>query len=120
MEERLDRIRAAVRGARLMFGTEAELQEGLARVLAAAGVDHRREVPLSKRDRIDFLLPEGIGIEVKIEGALSALTRQLWRYAEHEEVVALVLVTSQLRLTALPKVLNGKAIICLPVSRAFA
>lgn len=120
MEALLAKIASALRGARLMFGTEMEFQDGIARVLVAAGVEHRREVSLSKADRIDFLLAERIGIEVKVDGSISALTRQLFRYAQHEEISALVLVTSQLRLTHLPKVLNGKLLVCLPVSRAFA
>jgi hypothetical protein len=73
----MDKTRAAIAAFGYCFGTEEELQIGLAKALEAGSVSFRREVALSKRDRIDFMLDDGIGIEVKIDGSISALTRQL-------------------------------------------
>lgn len=90
------------------FADERELQDGLAIVLAP--LDAQREVRFDAADRIDFLLPGGIGIEVKIDGSLSALTRQVHRYAQRDEITALIIVTSRRRLAQLPDAINGKPI----------
>ena len=76
------------------YQNELDLQTGIAFVLTQMKVDFRREVRLTKKDRIDFLVDK-VGIEVKTDGALAAVTRQLWRYAECPEIEALVLVTTR-------------------------
>jgi hypothetical protein len=88
---------------------EAELQRALAEVLDGAGVDHRREVRLTARDRIDFLAG-AVGIEVKVDGALAAVTRQLHRYALRPEVASLLLVTTRPQHRGAPRELCGKPV----------
>ena len=70
---------------------EAWLGEGL------PGVEILREHRLSDRDRPDFFVTDGgIAIEVKIGGrgqSRAGIVRQLGRYAEHDHVQAIVLVT---------------------------
>jgi hypothetical protein len=90
--------------------SEARLQFGLDVLLTNLAVGYEREVRLSPKDRIDFLTRAGIGIECKIQGGVTPLLRQLMRYAEHERVRELVLVTSRLRLAAVPETMNGKRI----------
>lgn len=90
------------------FADERELQDGLAIVLEPLGAV--REVRLGPTDRIDFLLPVGVGVEVKIDGSLPALTRQVHRYAQREEIAALIIVTSRRRLADLPDEMNGKPV----------
>jgi hypothetical protein len=90
------------------FADERELQEGIAAVLAPLGP--AREVRVGARDRIDFLLPGGIGVEVKIDGSLSALTRQAHRYAQRAEIAALIIVTNRHRLAQLPDTISGKPV----------
>lgn len=103
---------------RFRFATEAELQDGIAEALS--GYDVQREVRLNARDRIDFTL-WGVGIEVKIKGGVSALTRQLVRYAELDEVKGLVVVTSQTQYALqLPRELGGKPMAVVLAQRAFA
>lgn len=102
------------------FSNEAELQEGLAIALSQAGIVHQREVVLTKRDRIDFLLTGGLGIEVKIDGSISALTRQLFRYAELPQITALVVVVGKNTLGNLPPAINGKPVHVVRIQRAFA
>jgi hypothetical protein len=82
-----------VRSARFSFGDEDQLQAGIADALINAGYAVAREVRLNARDRIDLLVHGGIGIEVKIAGPASAVRRQLARYAEHESIQELILVT---------------------------
>ena len=98
----------AIRAHAYAFADEAELQDGLAAVLAPLGA--ARELRCGPADRIDFLLPGGIGIEVKIDGSLSALTRQVHRYAQRDEIAALIVVTNRHRLAQLPETMNGKPV----------
>lgn len=95
---------------RFRFGTEAVLQDGIAEVLAAAGIQHEREVALTARDRIDFLVQGGIGLEVKIDGSALDLARQMLRYAAHERIAALLVVTTRARHTETPRELGGKPV----------
>jgi hypothetical protein len=115
----IEAARAALSGYSFQFGTELELQDGIAGVLTSKGVPFLREVVLSKRDRIDFMLDGGVGIEVKIDGSVSALTRQLFRYAESPQISALLVVVSAIRLSNLPSQIGGKPAACLKIMRAF-
>jgi hypothetical protein len=83
-------------------------------------IAHEREVVLSRAERIDFLLVGGIGIEVKIGMSISALTRQLFRYANLEAIRALVVVVTSNRLSNLPREINGKPVLTVLLQRAFA
>lgn len=95
-------ILTALGGKRIDSTSEDRFQADVAALLAAAGIAHEREVILSPRDRIDFLAGV-VGIECKIEGTVGDVARQLLRYAQHERIQALVLVTGRARLgRALP------------------
>jgi hypothetical protein len=89
--------------------SEDALQRGVAQVLAGAGVEFTREVQLGYMGRIDFLMGK-IGLECKVGGGLSAVTRQLHRYAAHTNLDALVLVTTRAQLARVPRVLHGKPV----------
>ena len=104
---RAEEIRAVLAGYRFRFASERELQDGIARVLDSAGLSHRREATLNDAGTIDFLVGD-VGVEVKIKGALAAVTRQLHRYAEQPLVRELLLVTGSGRLDRLPSSLCGK------------
>jgi hypothetical protein len=101
--------------ARFNLASEKDLQDGIETVLSGHGWPYGREVRLDAQDRIDFLLGNGIGIEVKIDKSLSAVTRQLHRYAQQPLIVGLLLVTTRMRLRALPPEFNGKPtrVVCL-------
>lgn len=90
--------------------SEEALQEGIAEALDTEGWSFEREVILGPRDRVDFLLEGGVGIEVKIDGTAPALIRQLHRYAQHARIHELVVVTNRARLTQMPAELNGKPV----------
>lgn len=125
----IDRIKLALEGRRFNHSNEAELQAGIAVVLREAGIHFLREFQL-KQDRIDFFVvppeeqqrlalramlpfrgppkPRGIGIEVKVAGAVTAVTRQLLRYAYYPEVRELILLTTRAQHAQIPRELGGK------------
>lgn len=87
---------------------ELELQDQIARALAALGLDHDRERALSPRDRPDFLVG-GLAVEVKIAGSTTAVLEQLLRYLEHDHVTGALLVTTRTRHWA-PAEAHGKPV----------
>ena len=87
---------------------EEDLQVGVGRALERAGVVAERERKLG-RDRVDFFV-DGIAVEVKIEGSLSAVTRQLHRYSEHPDVKAVLLVTTKMQHDRMPETMSGKPV----------
>jgi hypothetical protein len=109
-------IAACLRRSRYAFTTEEDLQQGIASALQAAKIDAFREFEVAAGSRIDFFIGGGIGIEVKIRAALSALTRQLHRYAQSSHIEALILATPSLRLArGVPSSLCGKPIVCVVI-----
>lgn len=92
--------------------TEAIFQDGVEHVLSRLpGAHVQRECRLSKSDRIDFLVNGSIGIECKTDGSSTEVARQLARYAQHECIEALILVTTRRRhASQMPSELNGKRI----------
>lgn len=78
---------------------ELRLQEEIEAVLSAHAHPYEREVRLTPGERIDFLVGEkgepGIGLEIKVAGSSTEVTRQLLRYAAHERVTGLVLFTTR-------------------------
>lgn len=101
----LDQVLAVIRGHRFLYTNEDELQEGISAALRAHGLSPLREVVLNQRDRIDLLV-DTVGIEVKVAGSQTHPWGQLKRYAEHDSIEALVLVTN--RVYSLPEEVGGK------------
>lgn len=115
----LDYLAETIRAHAFSFSNEEELQCGIAECLERARIAFAREVVLGPKDRVDFFT-HGIGIEVKVDGSISAVTRQLHRYAHHPDVRGLLLIASRIRLLNLPESINGKPVRALSVVRAFA
>jgi hypothetical protein len=133
------RVARALAARSFLFSTEDELQRGLAIVFTAEEMAFERERRLTPQDRADFILWEGekvgpveevppaavpmprwLALEVKVDGSLSAVTRQLHRYAQHPQVDALLLVTTRaqhLRLHG--ETMNGKPVRVHVVRNAF-
>ena len=88
---------------------ELVLQDLIAEMLAREEIPFEREVRLSAHDRIDFLC-ESIGVEVKVDGSLAEVTRQLHRYAQSDRVSELLLVTTRSRHKPMPPAFAGKPI----------
>jgi hypothetical protein len=102
----LSEIMARLRAHRFPSVTEADLQAAIADVLTQAGTPFAREHRLDGASRIDFYLPDlRAGIEVKTQGSPNEVVSQLFRYATHEAIEVLALVTTRPRLGAMPLVL---------------
>jgi hypothetical protein len=97
-----------IHAAKFRFASEYDLQAGIAKLLTDEGVAFEREVRINKKDRLDFLISGGIALEVKVDGALSSVTRQLFRYAGQPEVTHLVLVTTRAMHRQIPQTIHGK------------
>lgn len=93
---------------RFSFSNERDVQNGVELLLVKNLQSYIREAILTSNDRIDFLLEPGLGIEIKVDGSLSSVTRQLWRYSKLESITELILVTTKLQHTQLPADINGK------------
>lgn len=113
-------LAAYLRAWRFAFASEAELHAGITKALTEEDWTFEHEVTLSPRDRIDFLVERSIGVEVKVKGRRAAVEDQLARYAEHDRLKALVLVTTRVQLTAVSPVLGMKPVhtIYLPTALA--
>ena len=86
---------------------EDDLQAALGLALEHENIAFEREVVLGPRDRIDLLAGD-VGIEVKVDGSRASVLRQLQRYAKHERIGALLLVSPRARHLAMPETLGGK------------
>lgn len=103
-------IKNLLDGYRFRASAEAYLQCAISGVLEDAGIEFQREASLSPADRPDFMVG-GVAIEVKVNGSTNALIRQLHRYAQHERVESILVVTNRARLTQLPTELGGKPLV---------
>lgn len=104
-------IAASIQSRRHDLSTEAAAQASLARGFASDGIAAERETWLGPGERPDFIIG-GVAIEVKVKGAAMKIFRQLERYATHERVTGLILVTS--KSMGAPALIGGKP--CLVVS----
>lgn len=95
-----------IRSNPLIMNNEKRLQEEIGSLFDANGILHKREVSLGDGDIIDFMLPDGLGIEVKIKESKRAIYRQCVRYCGHAQVRTLILITA----TAMgfPEEIEGK------------
>lgn len=105
----MEEILTALRAHRFSHVTEDDLQRGIAQVLGKLDMDFTREVYLSSKDRIDFMVGE-VGIEVKDDGSLTALTRQIHRYLQFDSVKRLLVVTTRSQHLRIPSHMSGKEV----------
>jgi hypothetical protein len=90
---RINQVLAVIDGYDFHTADEKELQLLMAQVFDDEGIAYQREYDLGAHGIVDFYI-DGIGFELKVKGQKSAVYRQCRRYCEHEEIHALVLVTS--------------------------
>lgn len=102
-------IMAALAAQPLTYTDEISLHGEISSVLTGAGIEHRREVPMGPRNRIDLLVGR-IGIEVKVAGQVASVVRQLTRYAERDEIDSLILVTTIAKHNGVPRTIAGKTV----------
>ncbi len=77
------------------FRSEAELQSLIAQAFRREKLEFYSEYNLGPRDRIDFLVAGGTGIECKVKGRNVEVERQLIRYDGCPHITGLVLVTTK-------------------------
>jgi len=110
-------LASALVALRFRCNNEKELQAGIFQALTTLEIPFIAEYPLTPHERVDFYAPvEGIGIEVKTDDSrggagLSAVTRQLWRYAKSDEVKSLILITTRSKHRELPPDILGKPLL---------
>ena len=106
----LEQVIAALGSLRITrVADEYALQEKIRQCLDNHRIGYQKEHRLGPRSRVDFLVSGGCAIEVKRGLAKPNQTRvlsQLTRYAEFEEVNAIILVVD--RNIHLPSEINGK------------
>lgn len=100
-------IAGVLLSARFNHVNEEELQQGVHAALERAGLPVTREVCLTRRDRVDFLVNR-VAVELKVAGAVATVARQLQRYARSCLVDELLLVTTCARHLGLPSTIGGK------------
>lgn len=105
-----DQVTAVLRAHAFHVSHEEELQGAIAQLLDEAAIPFVREHRLSAADRVDFMFSEGVALEVKVDGSLSSVLRQLHRYAQHPDVERMLLVTTRATHRAVPAVLSGKPV----------
>ncbi len=95
---------------------EYKLHETVSKHLSAAGIPFEREYRLGPRNRIDFYIPGGTGIEVKKgKPARAQVIAQLERYTRFDKIKAVIFVIE--RSMDIPEELNGKTCICFPLNK---
>ncbi len=79
-------------------------------------ISFEKEYRLAPRNRIDFFIDGGIGLEVKRgKPNKTRVTKQLQRYASFEDIKAIVLVVD--RTVDIPNEINGKKCILFGLNR---
>ncbi len=116
MSTSVEIIAAHLRRQRYRVGQEIWLQDDIAAALAALPVAFEREARLAPGERIDFLVDGGIGIEAKTRCPPRKIYRQLERYATHDAITALILISGTA--LGLPATINGKPIFYVSTGRA--
>lgn len=100
------------------YSNEKELCDGIALVLGDLHLPFEREVTASPRDRFDFVMGNGIVLEVKMDGSGADALMQCARYCEHDMVSAVVLLAAtQWARNIRPFKAHGKQVICVPLTR---
>lgn len=108
--ETADRILELCRTLRPQTTSEKDLQAALWNQLKRSFPSATRETVLGPGDQVDFLVQD-VAVEVKVDGSPMEVMRQLQRYAMHEQVAAVVLVTTRAKHRGLPPTLRGKPVL---------
>lgn len=113
----MEQVLSALRELRIgVLPDEFQLQSCIEGVLYSHGIQYQKEYRLAPRNRIDFLLEGGIGLEVK-RGKPNKIKvlKQLERYAAFDEIAAMILVVD--RTVHIPTSVLGKRCILFGVNR---
>lgn len=117
IEEQIIKIVTVLRTLRVqLVFEEFALQEQIVVCLQKAGFSFQKEYKLASRNRIDFLIEGGIGIEVKKgKPNRTQVGKQLERYTSFDEIQAVILVVE--RNVYLPAYFNRKPCVLFGLNR---
>jgi hypothetical protein len=106
-----DEVLASLRQLRVgIVSYEYDLQDAVSEQLQSDGIPFAKEYQLGPRNRIDFLVPGGIGIEIKKGRPNSVqLIAQAERYCRFDAVTTLILLIEK-HATTHEVLLNGKPV----------
>jgi hypothetical protein len=105
-----------LRARRYRVGQESLLQLDIETALQNLDVPFEREARLAPGERIDFLVAGAIGIEAKTRCPPRSIFRQLERYAAHDAITSLILITGTA--LGLPQAIKGKPLFYVSTGRA--
>tara|TARA_B100000700_G_scaffold331722_1_gene467525 strand:- start:9728 stop:10069 length:342 start_codon:yes stop_codon:yes gene_type:complete len=105
MNQTINKVLSILDKYRFIYQSEKELQNHIEKKLKENNIKYSREYRLSDKDIVDFYI-DNIAFEVKIKGSTNSIYRQLKRYAEKDNVKAIVLITA--KSMGLPKEIEGK------------
>lgn len=111
MSEAVDLLLRELRRHRISYGSETELGRSVVQLLLPLNIPYVEEYRLSPGSRVDLLLDGGVAVELKVGGTPTSVLRQLHRYAEHDCVREILLITTRhAHLRGLPAQLCGKPV----------
>lgn len=88
---------------------EYDLQAEVAKALGQAGIGYQKEYQLGPGSRVDFLTDNGVAVEVKkSKPNRTRLVNQINRYAQFEEVKAVIIVVETSLRVPVTSTENGK------------
>jgi hypothetical protein len=117
LDSSIDKILLALGTLRIGISSdEFQIQSMVEQALLDQQISFEKEYQLAPRNRIDFFVDGGIGVEVKRgKPNKTQVTKQLQRYASFEEIKAIVLVVD--RTVAIPNEINAKKCILFGLNR---
>jgi hypothetical protein len=114
-----DSIRSLFLSQRRAFTVEMDLQDEVQDVLERLSIPYVREPQIDKLNRPDFMVRGCIAIECKTKGTVTALLRQIGRYATASNVHRIIVVSSRFAHGDLPEEMYGKPIYFIHAGGAF-
>lgn len=112
----IERILAVLKTHRFSLSDEKKLQAEIAEAFDSAGIVYEREDRLSAEDVVDFTIG-AIAAEIKIKGSRRNIYAQVERYAKHDRIKELILITNVA--TGFPPEVNGKPVYVLNLAKAW-
>lgn len=116
IEENIFAIMSILGKYKLNLNNEKLLQSQIVDIFSLNNILHLREHRLDDKNILDFFI-NGIAIEIKIGGQAKKIYRQCERYAQFDEVKAILLVAN--KATGFPKSIIGKDCYVLNIGKAW-
>lgn len=110
-------VKDLVQRSRISLSDEKSAQGDIEALLDAHEVPFTREYRLNGTDIADFLLKNGLAIEVKLRGSKMAVFRQIERYARYPRVTGVLLVSNLAM--GLPEEVFGKPLFFASLGRGW-